>query len=244
MLLRTGSNCQIGRIQMPSVLLHCPLAKRHLLQMQDWTFFQANQILRRTPARHLASQHPQESALSRQKLKNFVRWWSIKDQIKRRICFRCVNFRQRVAAGRSFFFLDIFFASVPTLVKGPTTTPKIMPNTGALAACRLFFVFLCLASVAEATNPTRAQIESYFSYVYPIPTQQEWKSLSDDRKKFLSLFFFLTLVQEIVTLFNNLTFYYPDAPLTPSSRVKSHNYAGTVCDCLHVQLPDCKAFSP
>jgi len=59
---------------------------------------------------------------------------------------------------------------------------------------------------------------------------------------------------EIFTLYSNLTFYFPSAPdatqlpqwqtLYPNGRNPSHPYAGTVCDCLHVQLTECQTFSP
>jgi hypothetical protein len=44
-------------------------------------------------------------------------------------------------------------------------------------------------------------------------------------------------------LFNNLTFYYDGAPINgpsfPRGRSVSHQYAGTVCDCLHINLRQC-----
>lgn len=41
--------------------------------------------------------------------------------------------------------------------------------------------------------------------------------------------------------FNSLTYYYNPRPTTPNfpSRVQSHPFAGTVCDCGHINLTQC-----
>jgi len=71
---------------------------------------------------------------------------------------------------------------------------------------------------------TRAQVQQYLESVY---SQSDFSPLSD---------------AEVFAFHNSLTFYYEGYPTTPNwpRRKESHPYAGTVCDCLHLNLTMCQ----
>merc|ERR1712000_740030 len=99
----------------------------------------------------------------------------------------------------------------------------------------LLFVCICILFCVhhiESTSTPRDEIESYLKEVYRLPSQKQWDSLSDT---------------QLFQFFNNLTYYYPNAPKSPiptAQRQQSHLYAGTVCDCLHIQLDLCRSKTP
>jgi len=81
------------------------------------------------------------------------------------------------------------------------------------------------AVVAAAIN--RADYQDYLTSVYAL---SNFSKLSDP---------------DLYALYDNLTFYYEDNPaFTSGQRDNSINYAGTTCDCLHIQLPACIPAKP
>lgn len=98
----------------------------------------------------------------------------------------------------------------------------------------IFFVLaLFVALFGTSLAQQRGPIERYLKSVYSVG---DFSSLSDD---------------QLFAFYDNLTFYYDGAPPSPvqrknhpNGRVQSWQYAGTTCDCLHIDLPQCVAKTP
>lgn len=86
------------------------------------------------------------------------------------------------------------------------------------------FAFGTASVPTVAGAATRAQVQQYLESVY---SQSNFSALSD---------------QEVFDFYNSLTFYYEGYPKAPNMhyRKESHPYAGTVCDCLHLNLTMCQ----
>jgi len=83
--------------------------------------------------------------------------------------------------------------------------------------------------LGSACAQKRKDLQTYLASVYTSVPNASWAKLSDS---------------QITWIFNNLTFYYQGAPTAgptwPKGRVISHEYAGTTCDCLHINLKQCQ----